>query len=42
MPSITKSIIERCKKDPEYKAEILEFLERIESAVEEIRTRLGE
>jgi len=42
MSSITNSIVDRCKKDPEYKQEILDFLERIEGAIEEIRNRLGE
>jgi|TARA_B110001454_G_scaffold216571_1_gene240070 hypothetical protein len=39
---ITQSIIDRCKQDPEYRQEILVFLDNIESAVKEIRTRMGE
>ena len=38
----THSIIERCKEDPEYKEEILDFLTSMERAIEEIRDRLGE
>lgn len=38
----THAILENCKKDPEYKKEILEFLDRMEKAIEEIRQRLGE
>lgn len=42
MSLLTDSIIKQCKKDPEYKGEILEFLDRIEDAVKELRTMLGE
>jgi len=38
----TNSIIERCHEEPEYKQEILDFLVRMEKAIEEIRSRLGE
>lgn len=38
----THVILDNCKKDPEYKEEILDFLTRLEKAIEEIRQRLGE
>ncbi len=42
MSLLSDSIVKQCKKDPEYKREILEFLDRIEDAVKELRTILGE
>ena len=38
----THAILENCTKDPEYKEEILDFLTRLEQAIEEIRKRIGE
>lgn len=38
----THAILDRCKKDSDYKEEILEFLDKMEKAIEEIRQRLGE
>ena len=38
----THAILERCQEDREYKEEILEFLDKMEKAIEEIRQRLGE
>ena len=39
---ITHAILDNCKRDPEYKEEILDFLTRLEQAIEEIRQRIGE
>lgn len=38
----THAILERCEEDAEYKEEILEFLDKMEKAIEEIRQRLGD
>tara|TARA_B100000029_G_scaffold511338_1_gene605099 strand:+ start:7851 stop:7979 length:129 start_codon:yes stop_codon:yes gene_type:complete len=37
MSLVSDSIVKQCKKDPEYKEEILEFLIRLEEAIEEVR-----
>ena len=38
----THVILDNCKKDPENKEEIRDWLTRLEKAIEEIRHRLGE
>ena len=38
----THVILERCEEDVEYKEEILDFLVKMEKAIAEIRSRLGE
>jgi|ETNmetMinimDraft_3_1059899.scaffolds.fasta_scaffold642976_2 hypothetical protein len=42
MSLLSDSIIKQCKKDPEYKKEMLEFLDRLEDAIVEVRAMIGE
>jgi len=42
MSLLVDSIVERCKEDPEYKQEILDFLVRMEGAIQEVRQMVGE
>ena len=42
MSLLVDSIVERCKEDSEYKQEILDFLVRMEDAIQEVRQMVGE